>query len=121
MALTKEEQAQLNDSPELAEFHKVLALFSYNAVAFVSAGTSSEEKVARALYATGVTIAGSELLSPGCSAGCYWDPESGTCVCSGGDALALGAMKKAGAKKKTSKKTEKPNKKKKKPAKAKKN
>ena len=121
MASTKEEIARLTDSPELAEFHKVLAMFSYNALSYVSAGTNTEEKISRALYATGVATAGADLLSPpGCGAGCYWDPETGTCVCSGFNTLAKAAMKKAGAKRKTSRKTEKPSKKKKKLVKAKK-
>ena len=119
MALTKEEEA-LKNSPELAEFHNVLAMFAYDSVAFVSGGATDEEKIARAVYAADVARAAAYMVSPACGAGCYWDPETGTCVCSGIAEAVSAKMAEFAPKKKTFKKPEKkPGKKKKKPAKGK--
>ena len=118
MARSKEQEA-LKSSPELAEFHNVLAMFAYDAVLFVSGGASDEEKTARAVYAADVGRAAAYLLSPDCGAGCYWDPEIGTCVCSGIAAEVSAKMAKSGPKKKTFKKPDKAGKKKKKAAKEK--
>jgi hypothetical protein len=119
MELTEEQQA-LKDSPELAEFHNVLTLFSYDSVAFVSAGTTNDDKIARAVYATQVAKAAAYLVSPDCGAGCYWDPEIGTCVCSQIAAEVSTGIADVAGKKKTFNKPGKPGKKKKKAAKGKK-
>ena len=104
MALTDTDRAELDASPQLAKFNKVLALYSYNAIAFVGRGESLSDVYDRIAIATATTTIASIELSELCGEGCYWDEERRVCVCQGA-AQSVGAA--SASKKKSSGKTKK--------------
>jgi hypothetical protein len=107
MALTDSERAELDASPQLAKFNKVLALYSYNAIAFVGHGQSLSDIYDRIAIATVTTTNASIELSEQCGDGCYWDQELGVCVCQGGFQTQADAQSASAREKKSSGKTKK--------------
>jgi len=71
MALKDADRLRLKDSPDLINFNRVLALFNYNAIAYVGAGKTVDEINERAKYAAKLTAKASEDVSPECGSGCY--------------------------------------------------